>query len=547
MAVKAQSTISLASVKSVNDASQFAREKALEADQSATEAKNALQSVVQGATTVEKAVSVMQTALEAVVDYDPTTDTVQEYFWHDANGAHVLGDTSGYRNDITSTGMRVVDTTTEESVARFEATGTQVGTNESNIQITSNGISGVANGTALFDFALNGSTLAVRKNFTQTDYDANAPATISVPSGVVFSASRNTIILSIRVPENNTPFVGVSFTIGTSKTIQGGSTGIPIHTISYDGDRSFTVSNWADTSIEYDMRITYYVDEVAPTYSLGIQGSGVAGGYGVSEGVESIAGGAYSHAEGHATSASGEASHAEGSGTRATNESSHAEGYWSVASGYRSHAEGSYSEASGRYSHAQNLYTIAGYEGQTAIGKYNENKSTSLFEIGNGTNSARSNAFEVDRDGNVNIPSGAQYKMGGNSIVLAFYPVGSYYETSDTSFNPNTAWGGTWELEAEGQVHISAGSNYAVAGALTNTSDGGEATHKLSVSEMPSHTHAIYYYNASGNKSFGYNYQNKGYQSNEATSSSGIVNTGGGGAHNNMQPYIIVNRWHRTA
>lgn len=26
-----------------------------------------------------------------------------------------------------------------------------------------------------------------------------------------------------------------------------------------------------------------------------------------------------------------------------------------------------------------------------------------------------------------------------------YYPVGSYYETSDASFDPNTAWGGTWE------------------------------------------------------------------------------------------------------
>ena len=136
---------------------------------------------------------------------------------------------------------------------------------------------------------------------------------------------------------------------------------------------------------------------------------------------------------------------------------------------------------------------------------------------------------------------------GGGSSVLDFYPVGSYYETSDVSFNPNTAWGGTWVLETEGQVHVSAGSTYGVSGALTNTSDGGEKTHTLRVNEMPSHTHALYYYNASGDKSFGYQYQGKGYQSNEATSSSGIVNTGGGGAHNNMQPYIVVNRWHRTA
>lgn len=26
-----------------------------------------------------------------------------------------------------------------------------------------------------------------------------------------------------------------------------------------------------------------------------------------------------------------------------------------------------------------------------------------------------------------------------------FYPVGSYYETSDTDFDPNNAWSGTWE------------------------------------------------------------------------------------------------------
>lgn len=30
------------------------------------------------------------------------------------------------------------------------------------------------------------------------------------------------------------------------------------------------------------------------------------------------------------------------------------------------------------------------------------------------------------------------------SRILECYPVGSYYETSDADFNPNTAWGGTW-------------------------------------------------------------------------------------------------------
>lgn len=44
---------------------------ATDAVEAAEAAQDSLKSVVQGATTVEKAVSVMQTALEAVIDYDP--------------------------------------------------------------------------------------------------------------------------------------------------------------------------------------------------------------------------------------------------------------------------------------------------------------------------------------------------------------------------------------------------------------------------------------------------------------------------------------------
>ena len=33
----------------------------------------------------------MQTVLEAVSEYDPDYDTVDTYFWHDANGAQILG------------------------------------------------------------------------------------------------------------------------------------------------------------------------------------------------------------------------------------------------------------------------------------------------------------------------------------------------------------------------------------------------------------------------------------------------------------------------
>lgn len=131
---------------------------------------------------------------------------------------------------------------------------------------------------------------------------------------------------------------------------------------------------------------------------------------------------------------------------------------------------------------------------------------------------------------------------GGGGGVLDYYPVGSYYETSDTTFDPNVTWGGTWVLETEGQVHISAGANYTVAGALTNTTDGGQATVTLTVDEIPPHHHTVNY--AQYNRGTG-NATASALQYNGSTRDTD--DTGGGKPHENMQPYIIVNRWHRTA
>ena len=184
-----------------------------------------------------------------------------------------------------------------------------------------------------------------------------------------------------------------------------------------------------------------------------------------------------------------------------------------------------------------------------------------------------------------------------NSMLNIFYPIGSYYETSDTTFNPNTAWGGTWELEASGQVHVSAGTGYSISGALTNTSDGGSPyiqahSHGFTnpiipdhVHPMGGHTHAstsgyyMLFLSTSGNNAvnrrsikpgtstaltnnyYGANAIERGSVTGGMSSS---VNTGNpttkpsctGGAvgavsgattgnANNMQPYIVVNRWHR--
>ena len=140
------------------------------AEQAAQDAQDSLMSVVQGATTVEKAVSVMQTALEAVVDYDPTTDTTQEWFWHDADGAHVLGDTSGYRNDIDSTGMDIKQVDTERSVAHFGVDGVTVGSGgSSRLDMDDDSVRMVGSANVpLFEIDSEGSNTHVTENSIDT-------------------------------------------------------------------------------------------------------------------------------------------------------------------------------------------------------------------------------------------------------------------------------------------------------------------------------------------------------------------------------------------
>lgn len=120
------------------------------------------------------------------------------------------------------------------------------------------------------------------------------------------------------------------------------------------------------------------------------------------------------------------------------------------------------------------------------------------------------------------------------------YPVGSYYETSNASFDPNTTWGGTWVLDSMGCVTVSQDANQEEFKTIGQT--GGEKTHQLTVDEMPTHKHAISVF---GNTLL----MNQGsqYGSYIGTGDRSTENAGGDKPHNNLQPYIVVNRWHRTA
>ncbi len=127
------------------------------------------------------------------------------------------------------------------------------------------------------------------------------------------------------------------------------------------------------------------------------------------------------------------------------------------------------------------------------------------------------------------------------------YPVGSFY-MSYNSTSPASLFGGTW-VQMKDRFLIGAGSSYSVG------TTGGETTHTLTVSEMPSHRHKI---TASGvNDSttvtaLAGNYPIRIYQDTASNWPVYAGNwytdyTGGGSAHNNMPPYIAVYMWRRTA
>lgn len=127
-----------------------------------------------------------------------------------------------------------------------------------------------------------------------------------------------------------------------------------------------------------------------------------------------------------------------------------------------------------------------------------------------------------------------------STVLDKVYPVGSIY-MSVNSTNPKTLFGGTW-VQIKDRFLLAAGTTYK-AGAT-----GGEATHTLTESEMPSHNHAVYFPNdGAADHSAPGNYPDGPSDSTYYAVGSYTSSAGGGGAHNNMPPYLAVYVWKRTA
>jgi hypothetical protein len=131
-------------------------------------------------------------------------------------------------------------------------------------------------------------------------------------------------------------------------------------------------------------------------------------------------------------------------------------------------------------------------------------------------------------------------------VLESVYPIGSVY-TNINSTNPNTLFGfGTWQTFGAGRVLVGVNSSDSTLNASQKT--GGTKTHTLTIDQMPSHNHSL-----KGNNrgtSSRQKYAAGLYKDDAETVASdpnSILSTGGGAAHNNMQPYVTVYMWLRTA
>lgn len=139
-------------------------------------------------------------------------------------------------------------------------------------------------------------------------------------------------------------------------------------------------------------------------------------------------------------------------------------------------------------------------------------------------------------------------KIKWSALVNKLYPVGCIYQ-STSSTSPASFLGGTWE-RIKDKFILAAGDTYAAG------KTGGEASHALTVAEMPAHRHAgididnLYCFGWENGSLTGVNFKNfygGTYWGNNVQNRLTSGYAGGSTAHNNMPPYLTAYIWKRIA
>lgn len=142
------------------------------------------------------------------------------------------------------------------------------------------------------------------------------------------------------------------------------------------------------------------------------------------------------------------------------------------------------------------------------------------------------------------------------SLIDAIYPVGSVMIRGDNANYANFL-GGTWEKFAAGKTLVGVDTTDAAFNTVQKT--GGAKNHTLTQDELPrisggwrmhsqeNGTGFAGAYGAAGGTTIAGKYMNNGNSAAGANSIAPSFSFGSGLSHNNLQPYITVNFWIRTA
>ena len=175
------------------------------------------------------------------------------------------------------------------------------------------------------------------------------------------------------------------------------------------------------------------------------------------------------------------------------------------------------------------------------------------YATGNGSNAnkvdhaiqADSATTQASTDNSTKIATTAMVQAAITAAItaakLAVHPIGSKIFNEGT--NPGTYIGGTWAQTAQGC--FIAGVNTSDSDFSTSGKTGGEKTHALTVSELPSIT-------VPDGTDIAYSTNNNGTSVGVVTNPTYYINAkvksiGSGAAHNNLPPYQAMYVWTRTA
>lgn len=483
-------------------AAETAQSKADSAGTAAAKAQSSANAAGEAASSAQAAAEAAQTAAGTA---QADIDSQKEYFWHDANGAHVLGSKTAatrYRTDIDSEGMHIKDVSGEvQEVAKFTAEGVQIG----------------------------------KDGEAHQEMDYRSLSLIDKEKTPFFEVKDLRDKTGAAVLESTHYGDGKTVEFSTEWYIVG------IESIIIDGDAYPTDSVTVDSShVVFDsppadgatIVITFTANSrFLKSITFGTRGEqSKEGGMSFVNGIECVASGSESHAEGWWTKATGMCSHAEGWGTKAQYDYQH------VIGAFNENLE-------------EDLFEVGnGSLGGNYKNAFRVTRKGEIYAEG-GVYSEGVNILEKV------YPIGSIYMSTNNASPETLF--GGKWERIQDRF-----------LLAAGKTY-SAGSMDGEATHTLTEEELPHHTHTFDTDSAGAHTHSLNHVlgNSGGNwtgdtagnlsgsgRKFGYidpDYTIKTVTNTDSggahTHTGTTDGAGGNGKHNNMPPYLTVYIWKRTA